>query len=75
MQQSIWLDYLKNLNSLICVQIKNILLLINNTPTHGKEDEISSFSNIELYYYLPPNTNVHLQPLDTKIINSFKAKY
>ncbi|GBC49475.1 tigger transposable element-derived protein 6-like [Rhizophagus irregularis DAOM 181602=DAOM 197198] len=74
MQQSIWLDYLKNLNSLICTQGKNILLLVDNAPTYGKEDDIPSFSNIELCY-LPSNTITHLQPLDTKIINSFKAKY
>ena len=55
-------------------QGKNILLLVDNAPTHGKEEEIPSFSNIELYY-LPPNTTAHLQPLDAGIINSFKAKY
>ena len=52
MQQSIWLDYLKNLNSLMYTQGKNILLLVNNTSTYGKEDEISSFSNIKLCYLL-----------------------
>lgn len=55
-------------------QGKNILLLVDNAPTHRKEDEIPSFSNIELCY-LPPNTTVHLQPLDAGIINFFKAKY
>ena len=55
-------------------QGKKILLLVDNAPTHGKEDEIPSFSNIEVYY-LPPNTTAHLQPLDARIINSFKAKY
>ena len=74
MQQSIWLDYLKNLNSLMRAKGKKILLLVDNAPTHGKEEEIPSFSNIELFY-LPPNTTSHLQPLDAGIINSFKAKY
>jgi len=74
MQQLIWLDYLKNLNSLMHAQGKNILLLVDNTPTHGKEDEIPSFSNIELCY-LSLNTTAYLQPLDARIINLFKAKY
>ena len=74
MQRSICLDYIKKLNSLMQAQGKKILLLVDNAPIHGKEDEIPSFSNVELYY-LPPNTTAHLQPLDAGIINSFKAKY
>ncbi len=66
--------YLKKANNPSISNIKLAKYYINNTPTHEKEDEISSFSNIELYY-LPPNITVHLQPLDTGIINSFKAKY
>jgi hypothetical protein len=36
MQQSIWLDYLKKLNKLMCLRRKKILLLVDNAPTHGK---------------------------------------
>ena len=53
---------------------KKILLLVDNAPTHRNEDKIPSFSNIELYY-LPSNITAHLQLLDAKIINLFKAKY
>ena len=74
MQQSIWLDYLKNLNKLMCLHYKKILLLVDNAPTYGKEYELPSFSNIEIFY-LPPNTTAYLQPLDQGIINFFKAKY
>ena len=72
MQQSIWLDYLKKLNKLMYFRRKKILLLVDNAPTHGKQHELPSFSNIEIYY-LPPNTTPYLQPLDQGIINSFKV--
>jgi hypothetical protein len=72
MQQLIWLDYLKKLNKLMCLRRKKILLLVDNAPTHGKQHELPSFSNIEIYY-LPPNTTPYLQPLDQGIINSFKV--
>ena len=72
MQQSIWLDYLKKLNKLMCTHHRKILLLVDNAPTHSKQYELPSFSNIKIYY-LPPNTTLYLQPLDQEIINSFKV--
>src|SRR6266498_2501170 len=72
MQQSIWLDYLKKLNKLMCTCYRKILLLVDNALTHGKQHELPFFSNIKIYY-LPSNTTPYLQPLDQKIINSFKV--
>src|SRR6266542_4925310 len=72
MQQSIWLDYLKKLNKLICTHHRKILLLVDNTLTHGKQHELPSFSNIEIYYLLS-NTTPYLQLLDKGIIISFKV--
>src|SRR6266498_779966 len=72
MQQLIWLDYLKKLNKLMCTRHRKILLLVDNALTHGKQYELPSFSNIEIYY-LPPNTTPYLQLLDQGIINSFKV--
>ena len=60
MQQSIWLDYLKKLNKLMCLRRKKILLLVDNAPTHGKQHKLPSFNNIEIYY-LPPNITPYLQ--------------
>jgi len=72
MQQSIWLDYLKKLNKLMCIHRRKILLLVDNALTHGKQHELPFFSNIEIYY-LSPNTTPYLQPLDQEIINFFKV--
>src|SRR6266542_3834371 len=56
----------------MCSHHRKILLLVDNAPTHSKQYELPSFSNIKIYY-LPPNTTLYLQPLDQEIINSFKV--
>src|SRR5271154_2416205 len=73
MQVSIWNQYLKKLDTRMRRQNRNIILLIDNAPTHALY-EITNLTNITLEY-LPPNTTAHLQPCDQGIINSFKAQY
>ena len=53
-------------------QDRNILLLIDNAPTHALY-ETTHLTNITIKY-LPPNTTAHLQPCDQGIINSFKVR-
>ena len=53
-------------------QNRNILLLVDNAPTHALYETIH-LTNITIKY-LPPNTTVHLQPCDQGIINSFKVR-
>jgi hypothetical protein len=72
MQVSIWNDYLKKLDSHMRVQNRNILLLVDNAPTHALY-ETTTLTNIVIEY-LPPNTTSHLQPYDQGIINSFKVR-
>ena len=72
MQVSIWNDYLKKLDSHMRVQNRNILLLIDNAPTHALYEN-TNLTNI-IIEHLPPNTTSHLQPCDQGIINSFKVR-
>ena len=73
MQVSIWNDYLKNLDARMRTLGRNILLLVDNAPTHALYDN-THLTNITIEH-LPPNTTAHLQPCDQGIINSFKVIY
>ncbi|MDW3631436.1 MAG: hypothetical protein QOK71_08365 [Nitrososphaeraceae archaeon] len=72
MQTSIFNDYLINLNRSMQRQNRNILLLLDNAPTHTV-NESTNLTNIKIHF-LPPNTTAFLQPCDAGIINSFKVK-
>ena len=50
---------------------RNILLLIDNAPTHILMDNLE-LTNVTIHH-LPPNTTAHLQPCDAGIIRSFKV--
>jgi hypothetical protein len=71
MQVSIWNDYLKKLDHKMRTTNRNILLLIDNAPTHSLMDNLV-LTNIKIHH-LPPNTTAHLQPCDAGIIHSFKV--
>ena len=70
MLSSIFDEYLTNLNNMMRIQNRNILLMIDNAPTHKVPE--AGLSNIEVFF-LPPNTTSILQPCDAGIINSFKV--
>ena len=53
-------------------QNRNILLLVDNAPTHALY-ETTNLTNIVIKYLLP-NITAHLQPCDQGIINSFKVR-
>src|SRR4051812_3591130 len=72
MQVSIWNEYIKKFNTRMRRQNRNILLLVDNAPTHALY-ETTHLTNITIKY-LPPNTTTHLQPCDQGIINSFKVR-
>jgi DDE superfamily endonuclease len=71
MQVSIWNEYLKKLDSQMRAQDRNILLLVDNAPTHALYEN-TYLTNITIEN-LPLNTTAHLQPCDQGIINSFKV--
>lgn len=71
MQVSIWNEFLKKLDSRMRAQDRNILLLVDNAPTHALYEN-THLTNITIEN-LPPNTTAHLQPCDQGIINSFKV--
>ena len=73
MQVSIWNEYIKKLDTRMRRKNRNILLLIDNAPTHALY-ETTHLTNI-IIKYLSPNTTSHLQPCDQDIIYSFKSQY
>jgi len=73
MQVSIWNQYLKKLDAHMRAQKRNILLLVDNAPTHALYEN-TILTNIVIHH-LPPNITVYLQPCDQGIINSFKSQY
>ena len=62
MQVSIWNQYLKKLDTHMRAQNQNILLLVDNAPTHALYEN-TNLTNITIEY-LPPN----LQPCDQEIV-------
>uniref|UniRef100_U9TSJ0 Uncharacterized protein n=1 Tax=Rhizophagus irregularis (strain DAOM 181602 / DAOM 197198 / MUCL 43194) TaxID=747089 RepID=U9TSJ0_RHIID len=62
MQVSIWNDYLKNLDVRMRTLGQNILLFVDNAPTHALYDN-THFTNITIEH-LSPNTTAHLQLCD-----------
>lgn len=70
MTSSLFKEWLQKWNKELILKNKNILLLIDNCPTHP----LSCFSNIKLWF-LPKNTTSLLQPCDQGIIKCLKGKY
>ena len=71
MNSVVFADWIKVFNARIKCQKRNVLLLLDNAPSHMIT---SGLTNVKVHF-LPPNTTSHLQPLDAGIIQSFKANY
>ena len=76
-----WLEYI---NIIFQAQNWKILLFIDNASSHFNSDknnnqEIEENGNLNLshvrVHFLPLNIIVHLQPINIRIIKSFKAIY
>ncbi|CAH1769692.1 4831_t:CDS:2, partial [Entrophospora sp. SA101] len=89
MRTDIFEKWLRDLDTVFRVENRNILLLIDNAPSHTDpgslldeqlKNQISAQSNdfrltnIKIHF-LPPNTTAHLQPMDAGIINNYKVNY
>ncbi|RHY26791.1 hypothetical protein DYB32_007292 [Aphanomyces invadans] len=72
MKSSLFTSYLRNLDDRMATEGRNILMLVDNAPSH-KVDEDVHLSNVKVKM-LPKNRTAHLQPQDAGIIASFKAK-
>ncbi len=53
---------------------RKVALLIYNASSHGRLEDISSLSNMEVIY-LPKNATSFLQALDAGVIASLKRRY
>ncbi len=78
MRSNIFKEWLKSINNRFRVENQKILLLIDNASSHFNPDE-NEQDNLSLSYirikFLSLNITAHLQPMDMRIINSFKAIY
>ena len=91
MRRDIWESWLSHFNSGFRIQNRQVLLLVDNAPSHvvssvndtlSVESSQSSYADFNAFNlsnvtvcFLPPNTTSHIQPLDAGIIKSFKSKY
>ena len=64
--------WLKGWNEELIKQKREILLLVDNAPSHIVDG--SGYSNIKVQF-LPPNTTSQIQPLDQGIIRVTKCHY
>ena len=71
MTSPIFQCWLKGWNEECIKQKREILLLIDNAPSHIVDD---SYSNIKVQF-LPPNTTSQIQPLDQGVIRVTKCHY
>lgn len=65
--------WIHHVHETVRIKGRKCLLLIDNAPVH-KLDGDMQLPFLEVHF-LPPNTTAFLQPLDSGIIRSFKAKY
>ncbi|XP_041372802.1 tigger transposable element-derived protein 6-like [Gigantopelta aegis] len=71
MNSQLFSDWLEKLNRQMRRQGRNILLFIDNAPSHGCDLRESNVT----VKFLPANTTSVLQPLDQGIIKAFKTRY
>lgn len=72
MTAALFFQILKNLNQKFIVENRNVLILLDQCPSHPKL--VETFSNIHLLF-LPKNTTSVAQPMDLGVIHSLKSKY
>lgn len=71
MTSELFLEWLKELNTKMRLQQRNILLFLDNAPCHPHGQ---SMSNIKTAFF-PPNATSKLQPLDQGVIKNLKVHY
>ncbi|GFO47802.1 tigger transposable element-derived protein [Plakobranchus ocellatus] len=71
MTSSIFVDWLRKLDSKFFIQGRSVLMIVNNCPWHPA---VNGLAAIRLDF-LPSNTTSHTQPCDQGIIHSFKRHY
>ena len=71
MTTEIFVEWLKSFDKKMRLQKRNVLLFIDNAPSHPSSIRLT---NVKLQM-LPVNTTSQLQPLDQGIIQTLKLKY
>lgn len=57
-----------------CKRGRNVFLIVNNSSSHRKVENIPKLENVNVSF-LPPNTTLRLQPMDAGIISAVKRRY
>jgi hypothetical protein len=65
-------EWLKKFDADMRNQRRQVLLLLDNAPTHAVRT--IELTNVNVLF-LPPNTTSHIQPMDAGIISAFKKRY
>ena len=53
---------------------RKVILFVDNCSAHGSEEVLPELQHVDVRF-LPPNTTSRLQPLDSGVIATFKAKF
>jgi hypothetical protein len=70
MTSAIYEDWLKTVNKTMKRQNRNILMFVDNAPSHPQ----LNLSNVTVKFF-PPNTTSKTQPMDQGIIQTVKLKF
>ena len=71
MNEKLFEEWLRELNSKCSFEGRNVSFVIDNCPSHPHIDNLKAIK----LYFLPPNTTFKTQLMDQGIIRSLKAKY
>lgn len=75
MAKDLFFFWLERFNSFIAVKPeRKVFLLLDNCSAHGGPDGHPVLSNVK-FYFLPPNTTSHIEPMHASFSASVKGKF
>ena len=71
MMSFLFTPWLSDFDRKMCLQKRNVLLFMDSTPSHLKDE---TYSKVKVHFF-PANTTSKLQPFDQGIIKCLKSYY